>query len=175
MYPDVIFQILLLYSRPMMSHHVTAMSHHVTAMSHASSSLIKRKRNIKSRKIDKRKMLVSKAFHNTAMEAINYDNQPCLPLNSLWNTLHSSFNTALYHQVDINILDEIENKQSFMWTPFSKEEFKITLGTCSNSSTPGLDKLSWRHLKSILMSGMVHTGVEVHRMDLEMSKLVKQP
>jgi len=46
-------------------------SHHVTAMSHASSSLIKekeiqKKRSIKSRKIDKRKrkMLVSKAFHN---------------------------------------------------------------------------------------------------------------
>jgi len=25
------------------------------------------------------------------------------------------------------------------------------------------------------MSGMVHTGVEVHRMDLEMSRLVEQP
>ena len=37
-----------------------------------------------------------------------------------------------------------------MWAPFSKEEFKITLGTCSNLSTPGLDKLLWRHLKSIL-------------------------
>ena len=48
--------------------HVT---HHVTVMSHASSSSLKRKeiqkkRNIKSRKIDKRKgkMLMSKAFHN---------------------------------------------------------------------------------------------------------------
>ena len=59
-------------------------------------------------------MLVSKAFHNTAMEAINYDNQPCLPLNSLWNTLHSSFNTVLHHQVNSNILDEIENKQLSM-------------------------------------------------------------
>ena len=37
-----------------------------------------------------------------------------------------------------------------MQAPFSKEEFKIALGTCSNSSTSGLDKLSWRHLKSIL-------------------------
>jgi len=66
--PNIIFQILLPCSRSMMSHHVTC---HVTAMSHASSSLIKKKeiqkkRNIKSRKIDKRKrkMLVSKAFHN---------------------------------------------------------------------------------------------------------------
>jgi len=50
----------------------------VTAMSHASSlSLkIKKKRNIKSRKIDKRKrkMLVSKAFHNNqAMDLESWD------------------------------------------------------------------------------------------------------
>jgi len=84
------------------------------------------------------------------MEAINYNNQPCLSLDSLWNAFHSFFNTALHRQVNINILNEIENKQSFMWAPFSKEEFKITLGTYSNSLTPGLDKLLWRHLKSIL-------------------------
>jgi len=69
MCPDIIFQILLLCSRPMMSHHVTC---HVTVMSCASllslkEKEIQKKRNIKSRKIDKRKrkMLVSKAFHNT--------------------------------------------------------------------------------------------------------------
>ena len=62
---DIIFQILLLCSRPMISHHVTC---HVTAMSCTSSLSLKRKRNIKSRKIDKRKrkrkMLVSKVFYN---------------------------------------------------------------------------------------------------------------
>jgi len=60
----------------MPSHHVTC---HVTAMSHASSSSIKRKRkeiqkkrNIKSRKIDKRKrkMLVSKVFHDNGIMII---------------------------------------------------------------------------------------------------------
>ena len=54
-----------------MSHHVTC---HVTVISHVSSSSLKekekriqKKRNIKSRKIDKRKrkMLVFKVFHNT--------------------------------------------------------------------------------------------------------------
>ena len=49
------------HSRPMMSHHVTC---HITTMSHASLSLIKekeiqKKRNIKSRKIDKRKKNIS--------------------------------------------------------------------------------------------------------------------
>ena len=47
MYPDVIFQILLLCSRPMTLHHVTC---HVTAMSCASSLSLKRKRNSKEKK-----------------------------------------------------------------------------------------------------------------------------
>jgi len=50
----------------------------VTAMSHASSSSLKIKRNIKSRKIDKRKrkILVSKAFHN---------NMPLFPYKKSWD------------------------------------------------------------------------------------------
>ena len=62
---DVIFQILLLCSKPMTSHYVTC---HMTVMSCASllSLKIKIKIKLKSRKIDKRKrkILVSKAFHN---------------------------------------------------------------------------------------------------------------
>ena len=85
-----------------------------------------------------------------AMEVIKYDNQLCLLLDSLWNALHSSFNTALHCQVDINILDEIGSKQVSAWALFSKKEFKIALGSCNNSSTPGPDKLSWSHLKIIL-------------------------
>ena len=77
-----------------------------------------------------------------AVEAIKYNNQPCFSLDSLWNALHSFFNTVLHRQVNTNILDEIGNKQTSIWTPFSKEEFKIALGSCNNSLTPGLDKLS---------------------------------
>ena len=62
MYPDVIFQILLLCSRPMMSH-----ASSLLLKEKEKEKEIQKKRNIKSRKIDKRKrkMLVSKAFHNT--------------------------------------------------------------------------------------------------------------
>ena len=48
MCPDIIFQILLLHSRPMTSHHVTC---HVTAVSHA-SSLSKGKIKEKKKKIN---------------------------------------------------------------------------------------------------------------------------
>ena len=69
MCPDVIFQILLLCSRPMMSHHVTC---YITCLFIVTKRKRKRnskekKRNIKSRKINKRKrkMLASKAFYNS--------------------------------------------------------------------------------------------------------------
>ena len=94
-----------------------------------------------------------------AVEAIKYDNQSCLSLDSLWNALHSSFNTMLHCQVNISILDKIRNKQASTWVPFSKEEFKIVLGSCNNSSTPGLDKLSWSHLKSILKDDICTANV----------------
>ena len=95
----------------------------------------------------------------SAIEAIKYDNQPCLSLDSLWNTLHSSFNTALHCQVDISILDEIKNKQTSIWAPFSKEEFKIALGSCNNLSTSRPDKLLWRHLKSIMKDDNCITNI----------------
>ena len=75
------------------------------------------------------------------VEAIKYNNQLCLSLDSLWNALYSFFNTALHYHVDISILDEIDNKQISIWALFSKEKFKITLESCNNSLTAGLGKL----------------------------------
>jgi len=71
---------------------------------------------------------------------IKYNDQPYLTIDDLWNMLHSMFNTALYHQVDINILDEATNKSSSLWAPFSREEFKSAITNCNNPSTPGLDE-----------------------------------
>ena len=48
------------------------------------------------------------------------------------------------HQVDTTILDEISDKPEF-----PREEFKFVLSSCNNSSAPGLDKLTWNHLKII--------------------------
>jgi len=79
-----------------------------------------------------------------AIEAIKYNGHPCLSPESLWDVLHSTFNTAL------NILNEIEHKLSSQWFPFSKEEFKQAISNCNDSSVPGPDKLIWRHLKSIV-------------------------
>ena len=51
--------------------------------------------------------------------------------------------------MDISILDEISNKSIIPWPEFSREKFKFVLSSYNNSSTPGPDKLSWNHLKTI--------------------------
>ena len=84
------------------------------------------------------------------IKAIKYNNQPCLTLDSLWNTLHSTFNTTLHQHINIEVLNEIGDKSTSLWNPFSKEKFKHAISSCNNSSMPGLNKLLWNHLKSIL-------------------------
>jgi len=85
-----------------------------------------------------------------AIEAIKYDGQLCFSPDSLWSALHSSFNTTLHRQVDVNVLNEIGSKAMSFWKPFSKEEFRQAINKCNNSSAPGPNKLMWHHIKSIL-------------------------
>ena len=85
-----------------------------------------------------------------ATEAIKHNGFPCLSSESLWDALHNTFNTALHHQIDLNILSEIDHKPTLQWFPFSKEEFKQAISKYNNLSTPGPDKLSWCHLKIIV-------------------------
>jgi len=56
---------------------------------------------------------------------------------------------ASNRQVDTTILDEICDKLIISWPEFSKEEFKIVLSSCNNSSAPGPNKLLWKHLKIV--------------------------
>ena len=85
-----------------------------------------------------------------AVETIKYEGQLCLTPESLWRAFHATFNTALYHQVDTDVLNEIGSKTTAAWVLFSKEEFRQALIKCNNSSASGPNKLMWRHLKTIL-------------------------
>ena len=46
----------------------------------------------------------------SATEAIKHNGHLCLFPESLWDALHSTFNTALNCQVDLNILSKIKCK-----------------------------------------------------------------
>ena len=85
-----------------------------------------------------------------AIEAIKHNDRPCLTPESLWNALHSTFNTALHCQVDVEILNEIAQKPSQNWGSFSRSEFLSAISKCADSSSPGPDKLTWRHWKIIV-------------------------
>ena len=85
-----------------------------------------------------------------AIEAIKHKDQPCLTLDSLWHALHKLFNSAQNHQVDLNILNEIEHKPSQRWSLFSRKKFLSAISKCKDSSALGPNKLSWHHLKLII-------------------------
>jgi len=76
-------------------------------------------------------------------EAIKYKGQPCLTPESLWDALHTTFNTVLHHQVDTEVFNELGSKPTVNWVPFLKEEFRQALIKCNNSSALGPDKLTW--------------------------------
>ena len=79
-----------------------------------------------------------------------FNGQLCIELDKLWQALYQSFNSAQDHQINIKVLDKIPSKPALEWTPFLKEKFKSAIAKCSNSSTSGLDRVSWKHLKCIV-------------------------
>jgi len=87
------------------------------------------------------------------IEAIKHNDHPCLTPKSLWNALHSTFNTfntVLHRQVNVEILYELAQKPSQNWGPFSKYEFLSAISKCADSSSPGPDRLTWYHWKTIV-------------------------
>ena len=85
-----------------------------------------------------------------APEVIKFNGQLCLELDDFWQVLHSTFNIAQHRHIESDILEELGSYLSLFWTCFAEEEFISSLLKYSNSSTPGPNKLSWRHLKIIL-------------------------
>jgi len=47
---------------------------------------------------------------STAIEAIKYNDKPCLKIKDLWQVLHKLFNLAQHCQIDESLLDEILDK-----------------------------------------------------------------
>ena len=86
----------------------------------------------------------------SVIEAIKYNESPCLTPENLWNALHNTFNTALHRQVNVEILHEVTQKLTQNWGPFSKYEFLSAISKCADSSSPGPDRMTWHHWKTIV-------------------------
>ena len=85
-----------------------------------------------------------------AIEAIKYNDHPCLKIKELWQALYLTFNMAQDYHIDISLLDEISNKHLMKWLLFSEAESVSSINKCNNSLTSGPNKLSWKHLKCII-------------------------
>lgn len=77
-----------------------------------------------------------------AIEALQYNSQPCIKLEDLWQALHQSFNLAQNHQVNLNVLDKILSKLTLEWLPFSKEKLRSATAKYNDLSIPGPDRIS---------------------------------
>jgi hypothetical protein len=85
------------------------------------------------------------------IEAILYQGVPCTSPDQLWNTLHSTFNSALDRPIDLSVLGEKWESPSIRaWVPYSAAELLDALTGTSNQSAPRLDHITWCHLKCIV-------------------------
>jgi hypothetical protein len=85
------------------------------------------------------------------VKAILYQGVPCISLDQLWNTLHSTFNSALDRPIDLSLLgNKWESPSIRAWIPYSAVEMLDALTGTSNQSAPRLDHIMWHHLKCIV-------------------------
>jgi hypothetical protein len=88
------------------------------------------------------------------VESISYQGAPCTTPDLLWNTLHSTFNSAQDRPIDLTVLgNKWESPTIQAWIPYSAAKMSDALLGTSNRSAPGPDHISWRHLKRILRDG----------------------
>jgi hypothetical protein len=92
------------------------------------------------------------------VEAISYQDVPCTSPDQLWNTLHSTFNSALDRPIDLSGLgDKWESPSIRAWIPYSAVEMLDALMGTSDQSAPGPDHITWRNLKHIVQDGSLAT------------------
>ena len=79
----------------------------------------------------------------SAVEAIQYQGLSCNSLPNVWHTLHSSYNAAANHSVQLSILDNVPCLAPRPWVSFSMLEMSEALKTCSNVFALGPDHITW--------------------------------
>jgi hypothetical protein len=88
-----------------------------------------------------------KARKLPAIDMIHYDDSPCETPAQLWNGLQNTYNSVADRLVPAMIDDYVLSSSQWEWIPFTLNELCESLEACSNTSVPGPDHLTWRHLK----------------------------
>ena len=93
------------------------------------------------------------------MEAIQYQSLPCNTFSDLWHTLHSSYNTAVNHPIQLSVLDDVSHLVPQSWILSFMLEMQEALKACSNVSALGPDHITWYYLKYILSNDTCSSGI----------------
>jgi hypothetical protein len=75
-------------------------------------------------------------------KAIQFQGQPCHTLESLWDTLHGTYNAASGWQVDLTVLDDLDPLPERDWVGFSAHKMFDMLFACLSHSAPGPDHVT---------------------------------
>lgn len=94
-----------------------------------------------------------------AVEALSYQGTPCNTLDSLWDTLHRTYNPASGREHDLSDLESVPAAVQWDWLAFSMLELCEALSACSGKSAPGPDHVNWRHLKWMVRDGSTPNAV----------------
>jgi hypothetical protein len=84
------------------------------------------------------------------MESILFRDEPCNTLDSLWNALHSTYNTVSGHKCKMESLNEWPVSPEREWLDFTSNEVQVMLAACAKNSALGPDHIMWSHLKLLL-------------------------
>ncbi|PFH45865.1 hypothetical protein AMATHDRAFT_8554 [Amanita thiersii Skay4041] len=75
------------------------------------------------------------------------DNKQISNLTELWSCLHSQFNSMTLTTPELEEIDTFEPRTPCPFYTISRAEIQEALSKTANSSAPGLDHLTWRHVK----------------------------
>jgi hypothetical protein len=89
-----------------------------------------------------------------ATEAIlNDQGESCNGTTMLFNTLHSSYNSANNRCTNLmRMKKELEPLPERGWNPFSRQELLDALQSCAKNTAPGPNHVTWRLLKCFIKS-----------------------
>jgi hypothetical protein len=93
-----------------------------------------------------RKQLATKAI-------LNNQGESCNDTTMLFDTLHSSYNSANNRRTNLTSMKEkLEPLPERGWNPFSRQELHDALQSCAKNTAPGPDHVTWRLLKRFIKS-----------------------
>ena len=101
----------------------------------------------------------TKARRPPTYSIVKDSNTPVSSIDHLWDVFNRQFNFSQASPVDWDFVNNIPARDERAFPPISTYEVKTTLQSTINTSAPGTDHVTWRHLKILLSDYEVATAI----------------